>query len=276
MDIQEQILAELRALNKNITELKVAFDRHTHPTGVGPTEPIRARATTSKWETKRFSDVQAELAEALNKEYASKYQSEDESFFFRLGLGLPEMSRMQMLAGIKPKKLGAYDQVKDLPKDLPDEMFEEQLHKAVADHVEGSQRMGYIAKGYGCKDAARCEKPHPHYEQDCVINPFRNHNDFTLHAAKMIYDNEGPESLRRRAPASVDVDKLIAMWGPPSNWTPDPGAFDDEEKTDPIIKPPTQDLKAQRKKEGLCPECGKKGDWVNMACICPDHGRFMG
>lgn len=35
-------------------------------------------------------------------------------------------------------------------------------------------------------------------------------------------------------------------------------------------------LKEKRKIDGVCPECGHKGDWVNLALVCPEHGRFAG
>lgn len=36
------------------------------------------------------------------------------------------------------------------------------------------------------------------------------------------------------------------------------------------------DLKAKWKKEGLCPECGHRGEWINFALVCPKHGKFAG
>lgn len=39
---------------------------------------------------------------------------------------------------------------------------------------------------------------------------------------------------------------------------------------------PEFNMAAQWKKDGLCPECGSKGEWINMAAVCKDHGKFMG
>lgn len=40
-----------------------------------------------------------------------------------------------------------------------------------------------------------------------------------------------------------------------------------------VIASPTQtDFKSQ----GLCPSCGHSGEWINMALVCPEHGRFAG
>lgn len=36
------------------------------------------------------------------------------------------------------------------------------------------------------------------------------------------------------------------------------------------------DLKKRRKKEGVCPECGDKGEWRMLALFCKIHGRFAG
>ena len=36
------------------------------------------------------------------------------------------------------------------------------------------------------------------------------------------------------------------------------------------------DLRAQRKRDGVCPECGHRGEWRMLALFCPEHGRFAG
>jgi hypothetical protein len=38
----------------------------------------------------------------------------------------------------------------------------------------------------------------------------------------------------------------------------------------------TPDFKEQWKKDGLCPKCGDKGSWRNLALVCPTHGIFAG
>lgn len=77
---------------------------------------------------------------------------------------------------------------------------------------------------------------------------------------------------------------------PPQNATPvdpvDPDdelgeldmEWDDEEVTQPMGLTPDQiwELQDQWKKDGLCPQCGHKGEWRGMACVCPKHGKFMG
>lgn len=35
-------------------------------------------------------------------------------------------------------------------------------------------------------------------------------------------------------------------------------------------------IKDTRKKEGLCLECGSKGEWINMVLVCSEHGRIAG
>jgi hypothetical protein len=40
--------------------------------------------------------------------------------------------------------------------------------------------------------------------------------------------------------------------------------------------PFTQDSSVNWKQQGLCPQCGDKGQWISMACVCPMHGRFLG
>ena len=30
------------------------------------------------------------------------------------------------------------------------------------------------------------------------------------------------------------------------------------------------------KKQGCCPRCGDKGDWINFALVCRYHGKFIG
>jgi hypothetical protein len=37
-----------------------------------------------------------------------------------------------------------------------------------------------------------------------------------------------------------------------------------------------QRVVTQRKKDGVCVRCGHKGDWINMALICPKHGKIIG
>lgn len=300
MNLQEEILIQLKQLNSNLLRLEEAFNKHTHVTGEGPTQPCRA--ISSKWEPKKFSAVQAELTEALNKEYSQKYAADDDKFFAGLGVDLLSMGRMQELAGLKvPKR--TVEEVMKLPTDLPDEMFEDMLHSAVrnAGHVPPDQRMGYLAKGYGCKDPDKCITPSPHYVSDCrakIANvktpvPFMTAKEicetqpmmsafykeanreffFSEKLARQIFDLEGIEGLRKKAPVTVNCDELVAMWFPP---TPvDPGEFDDDTPTDPMIKVATPDLRAQRKKDGLCPECG---DVKNESAvgICSLHGKFMG
>lgn len=40
--------------------------------------------------------------------------------------------------------------------------------------------------------------------------------------------------------------------------------------------PEVMNMSAQWKKDGLCPKCGSKGEWISMAAVCKDHGKFMG
>ena len=35
-------------------------------------------------------------------------------------------------------------------------------------------------------------------------------------------------------------------------------------------------LRAQRKRDGVCPDCGDRGQWRMLALFCPEHGRFAG
>lgn len=35
-------------------------------------------------------------------------------------------------------------------------------------------------------------------------------------------------------------------------------------------------IRDTRKKEGLCLECGSKGEWINMVLVCSEHGRIAG
>lgn len=37
-----------------------------------------------------------------------------------------------------------------------------------------------------------------------------------------------------------------------------------------------EDIKTQRKRDGVCPECGDRGKWVMMGLFCPIHGQFAG
>lgn len=43
-----------------------------------------------------------------------------------------------------------------------------------------------------------------------------------------------------------------------------------------ILGGPTKSLAAKWKEQGLCPECGHKGEWIALALICPNHGKFAG
>lgn len=54
--------------------------------------------------------------------------------------------------------------------------------------------------------------------------------------------------------------------------------WDEDEVTQPMGLTPDQiwELQDQWKKDGLCPQCGHKGEWRGMACVCPKHGKFMG
>jgi hypothetical protein len=136
-----------------------------------------------------------------------------------------------------------------LNQDLPDEMFEDMLHQSVRNQSKTDE----ILKSF-YKEANR-------------------EFFFSEKLARQIYDLEGLESLRRKAPITVDCDKLVAMWFPPVPI--DPGEFDDDDPTDPIIKPLSEQLRLQRKKDGVCPECG---DVKNESAvgICSLHGKFMG
>lgn len=44
----------------------------------------------------------------------------------------------------------------------------------------------------------------------------------------------------------------------------------------PIAEKSREEIVAQRKKDGVCPECGDRGEWISMALVCPVHGKFMG
>ncbi len=35
------------------------------------------------------------------------------------------------------------------------------------------------------------------------------------------------------------------------------------------------DVRSTRKELGLCAECGSKGQFINLACVCPEHGRIF-
>jgi hypothetical protein len=35
-------------------------------------------------------------------------------------------------------------------------------------------------------------------------------------------------------------------------------------------------VKQQRVNLGQCPQCGKPGEWISMAMMCKEHGRFLG
>lgn len=72
---------------------------------------------------------------------------------------------------------------------------------------------------------------------------------------------------------------------PPTSATPvDPDdelgelEWDDDEVTQPLGLSPEEiwTMQDQWKKDGLCPQCGHKGEWRGMACVCPKHGKFMG
>ena len=41
-------------------------------------------------------------------------------------------------------------------------------------------------------------------------------------------------------------------------------------------KRPPEAVRAERKREGVCPECAHRGEWIAMALICPQHGKFAG
>jgi hypothetical protein len=274
MDINIEILAQLKLFNENLAKLTEAFNKHCNQTHYGPTSPLPANVKpVAQFKEKKYSELTDQFSEALNKVYRDKYLVDDNAFFSALGFPMMgdqlDQTRMQKLAGIKPRK----------PMDIDGVILEYKYTPPKnLDHVPLDAQFGYQAKGYGCKDAKQCMKPHPHYEQDCEFRlPY---GSFSYGAAMEIYQSKGMEGLKKYAPAGLDVEGYVKKYGThwiaPSMPYVDPGEFDDEEKTDPMIKPATTDLKLQRKKDGLCPECGKAGEWKAMACVCPEHGRYMG
>lgn len=67
---------------------------------------------------------------------------------------------------------------------------------------------------------------------------------------------------------------LPGVYGPVNTPTVDPGQ-------NRAFRPPTEDerkvLRAQRLKDGLCPECGKEGEWRPPASlVCLVDGPYMG
>lgn len=78
--------------------------------------------------------------------------------------------------------------------------------------------------------------------------------------------------------SDADIDDFLDDWESDVdglNW----GGATNEHGVPVKVKPPRAkaiSLKEQRKKDGLCPECGSRGEWRNVALVCPEHGRFMG
>ncbi len=74
--------------------------------------------------------------------------------------------------------------------------------------------------------------------------------------------------------SDLDVEQLINEW---DDGLKDMGWGVDESlpAIPPVsTKPLTQ--REMRKKDGTCPDCGHRGEWTNMALVCPQHGKFMG
>lgn len=89
----------------------------------------------------------------------------------------------------------------------------------------------------------------------------------TLHKALSnlhIYSgvNTGPAMMAATAPEAIQELVNVLFAGGFSTWK--------SAESKPV------DLRAQRKKDGVCPECAHKGEWRMMALICPLHGKFAG
>lgn len=158
---------------------------------------------------------------------------------------------------------------KFLSKDLPDEMFEDMLHSLVrnTNHVPSDQRMGYLAKGYDCKDPVKCITHSPHYTHDCRAKIANVKTPVPFMTAKEIVETQpmsGPV-------AEENYKKLMGMFIPPCAIPVD--EWDDDDITEPFGAPLS--TREKWKKEGLCPECGDKSR-ESCVGICIDHGKFMG
>ena len=194
---------------------------------------------------------------------------------------LPSKEKLQELAGLKkssydlPFKTVAYPTRSELfeayhkygpemlDKYLPIAVDPKAVRKEFDDiikHIPADQRAGYLAKGYGCKDRDHCTKSHPHYTADCV----------------MAYGGGGGGGagvILLKEPLKPISAKEICETQPmaPSKPTEVSKAA---AKVETTISPMAA-LRAQRKKDGVCPECGdiKRESAVG---VCRDHGKFMG
>lgn len=70
-----------------------------------------------------------------------------------------------------------------------------------------------------------------------------------------------------------DVLEKIKKSKDTESGDPIPDSFDmyTLPKKDDII-----DQRKQRKIDGVCLECGDRGDWVSFVLMCPKHGRIAG
>lgn len=277
MDNSDRIIALLENLNSNICKLTEAFNKHVNQLAYGPTSPPQ-RATSSKWEPTTFEKKRDDMIHAMkamdaglvgSKQVLDKMgllQALDEEFAgVDLGPLRLDPARMQKLAGIKkvdrlPERthdLSIGDYVLSLPENVSDEQCQDIIMQQV-------KRRDVEPKTYVSSTSLE-RLPY---------------GSFTYEAAKAKFEAEGMEGLRKYAPVGLDIDAYVkkygAGWIAPSMPYVNPDEFEDDEKTDPAIKLATPDLKAQRKKDGLCPECGVAGEWKAMACVCPVHGRYMG
>lgn len=78
--------------------------------------------------------------------------------------------------------------------------------------------------------------------------------------------------LQRHLGAAFQIP-VAFMWIP---VVPDPEESFPEETTAKEWPPFDDNEREDRKKAGLCPECGRPGEWVNMAMRCKKHGNFIG
>jgi hypothetical protein len=242
MENEGAILAQLKLLNENMEKLTAAFNKHCNQVVYG-----RPTAPPQPFVEKKFSEVRDQMAEAVSKIYSDKYSVQDSTFFESLGFPMmgdviKDKERMMKLAGIKP---------------IP---------------VCGGGGGGEI-----WIEKRRDVEPKTYVSTISVDRlPY---GMFGYETAKQIFETKGIDELKRQAPAGMDVDSYIKKYGvhwiAPSMPHVDPGEFDDEEKTDPMIKVAGPELVAKRKKDGVCPECGDISRETAVG-ICRDHGKFMG
>ena len=75
--------------------------------------------------------------------------------------------------------------------------------------------------------------------------------------------------------SDADIDEFVDSWEHGSDGLDWSGATNEHGER-VVVKPPKLSVRDQRKKDGVCPECGDVGDWINLAAVCPKHGKFMG